>query len=639
MSRRMTPTLLRFGALLTVSAVGLGAVFLMRSLPHIASEATAAEVATAAATFAPSPVAESCAALDACTARLRAIAKARKGESFGGMGPAEDLLAERLRSFPGAVDAMVPLLADADIGVAHLAAYVLRDVETIDPRYLPQIEAGLDRDLGWLAPALARIGTDKAARVAVQRFLISDSAPENQEAYAVKLFGAQAVPYIIAAARCEGGCKTQNDHRNLGAVLGEMGANGAQAVPGLLTIAKDPATSVERATDLLWMMGRLGEHARPWQDGIAALSKEKPALAPSVSRVLIDIGSDNAGTLIAARLRKSPSDIAIRDAAMLGNGGRDAAPAIIEILDGDDWELRVLAARALGAIGEAAAVPALTKALNDTRDVRLNWAAAESLGRLGVATSAPALERAEREHWHPAVRDTARRAVRGLNDTNAPIEASDIRDPGYVFKTMGDAAYDCETPDAAAVDEPASRKLYHSKHKAQIAKLRYPATVVGYGPPNGAQPNASGIVEATPETMVRRETTALHTPMNALRIDGGWLAGNDRGEWGGELMYLGDDGERYAVLDRNIENSFLLGSRIVAVVGLAHMMSNDGMLYAIERNAKGRWQAAPWRALPGAPKASWLTPGGDLLVNTYMGGAVLIDANGKMRMAACTDRD
>jgi HEAT repeats len=640
MSKRMTSPLLRLGSLFAVLAIAfaiaLATASLMRSQPSAASEVTAADVASAAATSAPFPIAESCTTHDACIVRLRVIAKARKGERFGGMGRAEDLLAERIRSFPGAVDAMVPLLADADIGVAHLAAYVLRDVETIDSHYLPQIEAGLDRDLGWLAPALARIGTDAAAQVAVQRLLVSDSAPENQEAYALKLFGARAVPYIVAAARCEGGCKTKDDHRNLGAVLGEIGADGAQAVPSLLAVAKGPATSDERAIDILSMIGRVGEHARPWQDDIAALSQRKPALAPIVSKILIDIGSDSAGALLAERLRTSPNDIDIRDAAMLGRRGRDTAPALIAILDGNDWELRMLAARALGAIGDAAAAPALTKALNDTRDIRLNWAAAESLGLLRIATSAPALERSAQGHWHPAVRGSAERALRALRDTTAsPSDVNDIRDPGYVFNTMGDAAYECEKPDAAIVNEPASRKLYARKHKTKIAKLQYPATTVGYGPPKNTQPNASGIIEVTPETMVRQEITALHTPESALRIDGGWLANSDRGEWGGELMYLGDNGERYVVLDRNIENSFELGGKIVAVVGLAHMMSNDGMLYAIERSATGRWQATPWRALPGAPKASWLTPDGDLLVNTYMGGVVLIDGGGKMRMARC----
>jgi hypothetical protein len=176
-------------ALVGIGVLGAGAVMFSRKGPPPAPEPV--RVA-----FQP----ETCTDTATCIAGLRAIAQARRGDCCGGMGAQEDALASRLRAMPGVVDAMVPLLADADIDVAKLAAYVLRDVETIDPRHLPAIRAGLDRDLGWLAPALARIGTDAAAEEAVKRLLAEDNTG-NQEAYAVELFGARAIPAIVAAAR------------------------------------------------------------------------------------------------------------------------------------------------------------------------------------------------------------------------------------------------------------------------------------------------------------------------------------------------------------------------------------------------------------------------------------------------------
>jgi len=164
---------------------------------------------------------ETCELLDSCIVRLRAIAQAHEREKSRGMGEQQCRIAERIRSLPGAVDALIPLLADPDIEVAELAAYVLRDVESIDPRHLPQVKAGLDRKLGWLPPALARMDNDEAAREAVARLLVSDSAPQNQYSYAVELVGARAIPHVVSAARCTGGCKSSNDHYYLGYALGK----------------------------------------------------------------------------------------------------------------------------------------------------------------------------------------------------------------------------------------------------------------------------------------------------------------------------------------------------------------------------------------------------------------------------------
>src|SRR5690606_16104679 len=111
-----------------------------------------------------------CQRLSACVQELRAMAQA-KDNPYSSVGADSEKLKQRILSQPGAVDALIPLLKDPDERVAVLAAVTLRDAPTIDPVYLPQIREGLDRDLGWLAPALARIGTEEAAKEAVNRYL------------------------------------------------------------------------------------------------------------------------------------------------------------------------------------------------------------------------------------------------------------------------------------------------------------------------------------------------------------------------------------------------------------------------------------------------------------------------------------
>jgi HEAT repeats len=581
------------------------------------------------------PAVETCATLEACIARLRDIARSRKGESFGGMGRAEGEVAERLRTMPGVVDAVMPLLADPEIGVAHMASYVLSDVDTIDARYLPQIKAGLDRDLGWLAPALARIGTDEAAREAVARFLVSDSAPGNQEAFALALFGTRAIPFIVAAARCEGGCKTGDDHRNLGHVLGELNAAGAQAVPGLLEVIDDPSTSDDIDRGALGMIGDVGEHARPWQDAIAALAKNRPALVHAIDRVLVEIHSDRAGEIMSQRLRDEPSVFELREIAALGKYGRSAVPAVLELLHDEDPGLRLGAVRALGAIGDVSVAPALSTALQDPADVRVNRAAAIALGSIRANGQTTALERAAKDHWHPAVRSAANDALRTLREPSSSDREDGMRPAGF-FDDFGSAALDCDKPAAAIADEP--KKLLGNRDSKRLSTLEYTTSIVSYGPPEDAKPNKSGVIAMTTDTMIRHERTTLQTPNAALRVDGGWLAGSDRGEWGGELVWLGDDGLRQTIRDGNITNLHRFGDRIVAVSGLAHMMSNEGNLLTVERMASGSWRASVWRTLPGAPIASWLTPERELLVNTLRGGPLLIDTQGRMRIAPCTGK-
>ncbi len=604
-------------ALVGIGALGAGVAMLSRE------DASSFDAPVRAAVDCEPAPPETCNDLDACIARLRAIARTRNG---GGMCAQEDQLASRLQAMPGVADAMMPLLADANIEVAKLAAYVLRDVDAIDPRHLPAIRAGLDRDLGWLAPALARIGTDEAAEEAVKRLLAEDDTG-NQEGYAVKLFGKRAIPAMITAARCDRGCTNPDAHRLLGAVLSEMNAAGVAAVPGLLAICEDPATPDKVALGALGMIGNLGLHAQPWQDNVEALAKTQPALTQAVEEVIVNIHGDHAVALLSARLQRVPDIGVLFDLAELRQKGRAAVPQVTPLLTHADPELRENAARTLGYIGDTQAVPALIRALEDPADVRLNLAAATALGRLRDAAASTSLQRTAKGHWHPWVRAASAKALT-LLDT--PRDAENPRRLDF-YRESETTDLGCEHPALGVTSGPS---LWD---RIRIARLRYTATVVGYGPPKGAKPNADEVTTMTPETMIRQEDAFAETPHTALRLDQGWLAGADRGEWGGELMWLGDDGDRQKVVEGNIESIYRLGARAIAVSGLAHLSRNSGVLLEVSRDASGSWRATPWRILPGAPRSSGMTAGGDLLVNTYAGGPVLIDARGGMRMAGCRD--
>lgn len=572
---------------------------------------------------------ETCADITACIIRLRAIAATRRGDRYGGMGPQEDMLASRLQAMPGVADAMVPLLSDRDPGVAKLAAYVLRDVKQIDQMHLPAIRAGLDRDLGWLAPALGRIGTDEAAAEAVKR-LLAQRDTGNQEGYTVKLFANQAIPYIVSAARCRDGCENPDTHRLLASLLHEMVLDAKLIVPELLAICEDPSVPDDVARGTLEMIGALGKRAQPWQASIEALSTRRPALEHDVEEVLVAVHGDRAAALLVERLRRNPDEMLLRDIGALGDRGRSAAPNVAALLKHVDPDLRESAALALGYVGDERNVPALLAALDDPADVRLNLAAAEALGQMRAVTAKPSLERASKTHWHPWVRDAAKSALLWLHRPR--LKGAPHRQALFGVERWREI--DCERPEAKIIDASASAA---TRNSGQLAKLRYTATTISYGPPQGSKPNVDSTTEMTEETLVRHEKRVIRTPQVALHAGDGWFTGTDFGEWGGELMWLGDDGKRYRIFEGNIEDIHRLGNRYLAVSGIAHMSTNDGALLEISRDIDGAWHATSWRVLPGAPRSSGMTQGGELLVNTYQGGAVLVDAQGRMRMADCLD--
>ena len=101
------------------------------------------------------------------------------------------------------------------------------------------------------------------------------------------------------------------------------------------------------------------------------------------------------------------------------------------------------------------------------------------------------------------------------------------------------------------------------------------------------------------------------------------------------MMFIGDDGVKQLVLDQNVEDIYRLGDKYVATTGLAHLTMNEGDLVELDRDQSGHWNSKIWKVLPGAPRASWLVEGGELLVKTVDGGTILISPDGGMRMATC----
>lgn len=585
----------------------------------------------------PTPPA-ACDSIDKCIAMLRA--QPASGID-GGMSQDEQRLAERLAEFePDVVPRLVELLADEDLHVAEIAADALGDVKHIDARYLPQIRAGLDRKLGWLPRALCKLEGDAPAREAVARFLVSESAPHNQEAFAVEQCGRRAIPHILEAARCRGGCAEQLTL--LAGPLHDMKQSAAEAVPGLLAIAGDRDVSLEVARNALYLLGSLQVQDDTLDAKVVALGHARPALAPQIDQVLVDLGTPSAGAILAVRLAAEPHYLTLRDLAETRSAGVDAGPVVTRLLQHEDGAMRTAAARTLGFIGYRDASSELIEALTAPEDVRLNWAAAESLGRLRAEDAADALRAVAATHWYPPVRRAATKAIEHIQsgtDYESEWHPDNFPFEFFEYEHIGSDEKTCAKPLVSRSDVPRAKKLTMEHDAVKLRALAYTVTQVSYGPREPPEPlkdGATTIVKLTPDNMVEHRKEIQEVPHVALRVDGGWLVGGNRGEWGGELVFIDDAGASSKLLEENVEDIHRLGDRIVALTGLAHLSMNEGKVIEVER-VGGHWKTRMWRALPGAPQGSWLAGTGEILVDTAGGGSVLIDHHGAMRMVPCVD--
>lgn len=569
-----------------------------------------------------------CTSLEICVGSLQMLAKAPPRTSEA-RAQAEALFA-RISTFAGADAALVPLLESTDIAVSELAGRVLRDVPHIDPAYLPEIRRGLDRGLGWLAPALARMDTDEAAGEAVQRYLRSDSAPHNQEGYAVELSGARAVPFIVEAARCETACDGRL-HFLLGEVLHRMPPSvRAATAPQLLSIAVAPGVSDQVGYGAIGMISELGVPALGLEAELLQLRSRRPTWALAIDNALVAIGSSEAGSIFVQRL-VDPDALTLRDAAQAGPAAAGAAGRVIALLDDADPEVRVAAARALGFIGNAAAGPALAGKLDDPMDPRLAWTAADSLGRIKAVAALPALQRASTLHWYLPVRRAATLAITRIGNGEPYVSRFHPDNfPSEFFRYFqigeDDGVPVCGVPVDGELAGSSETKLRAPTHAANLKALAYNRSEIEIAPPPEGDAGTGEIVE--------KRRLVKQVPSTALRVPGGWLLGSDRGEWGGELVFFGEPGQQHELLQDNVEDIFRFGDSYVAVVGIAHLGGNRGALISVEQTAAG-WKASTWRILPGAPMRSYLTTNGELLVATYSGGTIVVSADGKMRMAEC----
>ncbi|MFL0796553.1 MAG: HEAT repeat domain-containing protein [Cellvibrionaceae bacterium] len=583
---------------------------------------------------------DSCETVAACFEKAGKIAEPPESGIID-VSTAEWAVAKKLASFgEKAVPEIVAALKHPREDIAQIAAAALRDADNIDEKYLPGIIQALDSeyDLGWLPPALGRIKSPVAAKEAVDRFVGSYSAPHNQEAYAVRLHGARAIPFIIERALCPKPCG-RDDHYDLGYVLGEMSTETReQAALAIREKLTESDLSNHQQESLVYLLGFLKDGAKSLESFLLALRVKNSELVNVINRALIEMRSHHAAEIFAYELSINPDDMILHKLARMGRAGNGAGNIVLQLTNHEHWSIRQAATTTLGFIGYQEAVPKLIALLADPANIRINWAAAQSLGMLRDEISIPALQKAANNHWFPGVRVAAKRALKNM-ETGIEYDSEnedEIRlDILNVFSQTDISA--CKKIRLEAIEEDRALKLYPKYAKEKLKALAHGAVVIGVGASDEAEQRAedpNAIVEVRADNMVEYRTPIKQVPDMAIRTERGWLAGSSRGEWGGELVFIKAGTKPQLIMKENIEDIYKLGDRYITVTGLAHLGMNRGNIFELIEDTQG-WFARPWRALPGAPQTSWFVETGEILINTYSGGSVLIKADGTMRMAEC----
>lgn len=226
----------------------------------------------------------SCKGLEACIRALIAAAEPGPGISSAGQAASKALLAFG----DAAVPALLPLLKNESRDVRDLASYTLRDAPVREEHLDALIASRLKGD-GWIAPAIARIGSPRAIE-----FLVSElrKEPENgtQLTWAFEVLGVKGVPYLVKLYDCSPQC--DGKVLAVGAyIFSDLGGKAKDAIEPLLALAEDARQDRTGRRGAIQALGSIGPSAAPVVERLKAIAARDPeGFEESVTGAMIHIG-------------------------------------------------------------------------------------------------------------------------------------------------------------------------------------------------------------------------------------------------------------------------------------------------------------------------------------------------------------
>jgi HEAT repeat protein len=488
---------------------------------------------------------------------------------------------------PEAIPFLLPLLSDDDEQVRILAGWVVSEIKGLSDEHLDILIQAYRRGVLLVGSGIVRIGSPRAVDFVVET-LVSDSHPDELLiANAPGLLREKLVPGLVQLYRTDREWDDGVDAR-IARVFGHLRTNAKSAIGPLLEIANDKTISVKRRVRAIAALSAIGVSFDEEIESLQRLQKDEDDLirdAALEARAFIAVGNSFERTL------------QIRDLARQGTLATYAGPDLVKDLEAEDWDVRAAAAGAVGYIGFEEAIDSLVPLLHRDEDWRLVYAAAESLGRLRARKALPALAAVSKEYWYPPAREAAKRAMASIRDSAVPQSES-----------SEETIYDNDFFDRGRTDSDWI-------NEKEARSLRFPVAVT-----------PDDLVSIPVRVRGRRD----EEKMRGVKVEDGYLVGSDRGEWGGEIVYVNHAGKARILMPVNTEAIYRTKAGFLAVSGVAHMTFNSGCVFRISKTTEGEWSASNWRVLPGAPRVSRLLKDGNLFISCQ-GGMVLISPDGRMR--------
>ncbi len=487
-----------------------------------------------------------------------------------------------------------------------------------------------DGDHGWSVGALGYVGGERASKYLVAELKRAQSS-SNQIGTAFYRLGIEGIPYLIQGLRCFKSCNERDfggfdsvfrSYQRWGKITSE------EASKELFKIVSNDQIALEARTTAMSVIGYITEDPQIARE-ILHYSNKHNEFSDSALFSLQNMKSPFAAELLIEKLNdgtKTPSTpdsnfTIFRDLSEIGLAANSVGDKLIPYLNSTVWENRSYAAVTLGNIGYYQAIPELLKLLSNKEDWQQVYAALNALNLFIDKSTVAQIEKVANSHWYKPLREYANKVAIAISSGKSYKSGTERNYLDLLnYNQISEEDHICDEEDYSILPESSENKQYQSDEQS-LSAFRYKNPMC----------SDSRYEEDYREFCFSDES--FITPSVAVKFSESWITGDDRGEWGGELIAFSNNKPTKTLLNENIEDIYVLGDYAYVITGLAHMIFNNGLIYRLENTESG-YLIQPLYRLPGAPMSSWKISNNSILINT-MSGSVIFNPEQGLKMSTC----
>lgn len=575
-----------------------------------------------------------CKTVDECIALIPEI----EGKAWGA-GKVDDAVRDKLKSFGrDALLQLAKLTGEDDPNRRKVADSLIADIKELNANDFAIIQRVIQNNIelngggGWSYGALGYVGGDKAGKYLVSELKRVQSA-SNQIGTAFNRLGMDGIPYLIDGLRCFESCG-EKDFWGFNEVFRNYQkwtkVTDDESAMRLFQIASSEKVDLKARTTAMSVIGYITENPQI-ANLIHQYAEMNIEFSGSALMSLQNMKSPLGAGLLVKRLSREKDESSIfnsnlmvfKDLSEMGQAANNVGGDVMAYLNSASWEDRIHSSVTLGYIGYHQAVPELLKLISDEVDWQQAYSAIKALHLLADNSTVPHIEKVANTYWYKPLREYAQRVVASIKankDNKSEYHPNNFAFDFLDYQQLREENHTCDKTDYAMVSEPVEAKQYGGREK-KLESFQYKNPMCfsdEYG-------DYFKDYCSSPESFV--------VPSLAVKFGEKWLTGDNRGEWGGELVAFAEGEAIETLLNENIEDVYVLGKYAYVITGLAHMLSNNGLIYRLELTDTG-YYIEPFYRLPGAPRTSWKISDDSVLINT-VSGAVIFNPDIGLSMASC----